>query len=385
MSKILKIKETAVLDVIKKIINEQATSEITITASNDLGTHPDFSGLKQLLIELKTNVQNALRGATPYRIKTSADVGTTRPSKKGNELTLSVTLVPSEEAKRHWFFEGSAAIYSYVNTTSFTSVASKVRMKAMEKARASFAGSQPQELYPNHITLKNFTGLNSVEPTKEYKIMLAYLTGSRPEGFYDVGDEQKPTTDVAPEVKKQEAPTPEVKKQEAPAPAPVATPEQKPKQQINEVVNGNYTAKNCDELHAFQSTGGKVIGNMNVTVGQALEELYKKGINPKVTSVKVNVDGMNVDWTCTIQESTDGKAWVGFTSRGAGCNNNVKERAESVAAGNDMGTAKQKIETTYGEENIDIQKLTVVNYNGGKNSFSQVFYVYTKPQKFPAK
>jgi hypothetical protein len=29
------------------------------------------------------------------------------------------------------------------------------------------------------------------------------------------------------------------------------------------VVSGTYTANDCDELHAFQGSGGKVIGNMN--------------------------------------------------------------------------------------------------------------------------
>ncbi len=41
------------------------------------------------------------------------------------------------------------------------------------------------------------------------------------------------------------------------------------------VVSGTYTANDCDELHAFQGSGGKVIGNMNVIVGKKLEELYK--------------------------------------------------------------------------------------------------------------
>ena len=36
------------------------------------------------------------------------------------------------------------------------------------------------------------------------------------------------------------------------------------------IVSGNYTASNCDELHAFQGSGGKVIGNMNVLVGKKL-------------------------------------------------------------------------------------------------------------------
>ena len=149
------------------------------------------------------------------------------------------------------------------------------------------------------------------------------------------------------------------------------------------VVSGNYTASNCDELHAFQGSGGKVIGNMNVLVGKKLEELYKGGMNPIVSKVDVSVNGMSVNWSCTIVPSPDGKAWMGFTSRGAGCNNDVINRAESVSQGNDMGTAKQRIMTTFNESNIDIQKVNDFVHKGGNNSFRQIFYRYTKPNSFP--
>jgi hypothetical protein len=148
-------------------------------------------------------------------------------------------------------------------------------------------------------------------------------------------------------------------------------------------VTGTYTATNCDELHAFQSTSGKVIGNMNVTVGAKLKEIYDSGVNPKITGVTVTVNGMTVNWEVKIEESKDGNAWVGFTSRGAGCNQDVKTRAESVAFGNDMPTAKTKIQTTYAETNIKIEMVNDYFYNGGPNSFRQVFYRYTKPIACP--
>ena len=157
------------------------------------------------------------------------------------------------------------------------------------------------------------------------------------------------------------------------------------------VVSGNYTASNCDELHAFQSTKqiingkqvSKIIGNMNVLVGKKLEELYKGGMNPMVSKVDVSVNGMSVNWSCTIVPSPDGKSWVGFTSRGAGCNDDVINRAESVSRGNDMESAKKRIMTTYTESNIDIHKVNDFIHKGGQNSFRQVFYRYTKPNSFP--
>jgi hypothetical protein len=190
MSKLIKIKESEVFRVITKIINEEVVGEIKVTATNDLGTHPEFKGLKTLLAQLKSNVQTALRGKLPYRIKSNGDDGTVRPIKQGNALGLEVTLIPCEPSKRDWFFDGAAAIYTYINTTSFSLVEGKVRMAAMDKAKNSFIGSQPQELYPNHIGLGKFTGLNTVEPDKKYQLILKFLVGSRPGGFYDVDDDE---------------------------------------------------------------------------------------------------------------------------------------------------------------------------------------------------
>lgn len=153
--------------------------------------------------------------------------------------------------------------------------------------------------------------------------------------------------------------------------------------QIPTIVNGTYTASNCDELHAFQSTGGKVIGNMNVIVGNKLDELYKLGFNPKPVKVSVQVNDLTVNWSVTIDKSNDGMAWVGFTSRGAGCNNDIIDRAKSSSVGNDIQSAKEKIMSTFGETNIEIEEINDFIYRHPKNGFRQIFYRYTKPQKFP--
>lgn len=159
----------------------------------------------------------------------------------------------------------------------------------------------------------------------------------------------------------------------------------------NIVVTSGFTASNCDELHAFQSTKKtiqgktitKTIGNMNVIVGDKLQELYNKGINPTVKKVTITVTGMRVDWTCEIGESTDGKAWLGFTSRGSGCGNSSVEAAELSSDKKDIGSIKQNIESTYGENSVDIEKIAVKSHNDVNNGFVQIFYRYTKPNSFP--
>ena len=154
--------------------------------------------------------------------------------------------------------------------------------------------------------------------------------------------------------------------------------------QLPVTITGTYIANNCDELHAFQSTSGKVIGNMNVIVGKKLEEIYNSGINPKPIEVIVKVNNMTVSWSVTIDKSNDNKAWVGFTSRGAGCNNDVINRANSEIAGNDIETLKVKILNTYGENNIYVEEVNDFIYQNQNNGFRQIFYRYTKPKSFPS-
>ena len=139
-------------------------------------------------------------------------------------------------------------------------------------------------------------------------------------------------------------------------------------------VSGSYTATNCDELHAFQGTGGKVIGDMNVIVKNKIEEWNSNGLNVKPTNVSVSVNGMNVSWTVTFMTSDIN--WVGFTSRGAGCNQSIDTRA-----GNDsINNGPKSVVEALKKQGKTVDKIEVINdykYDGGNNSFKQVFYCYT--------
>ena len=152
-------------------------------------------------------------------------------------------------------------------------------------------------------------------------------------------------------------------------------------------VKGSFNSEgNCDYLHAFQSSGGNVVGNMNVIVGDKLKEIYELGYAPEVTQVNISVNGETVNWSVTINESKDGKAWMGFTSRGAGCNNDIENRATSTQSGNDIGTLRNRI-VSAGLNSNDEFELEEVNdyvYDGGKDSFKQVFYRYTRPNDYPS-
>lgn len=159
----------------------------------------------------------------------------------------------------------------------------------------------------------------------------------------------------------------------------------------NMKVSGSYTASNCDQLHAFEGTNGKLIGGMNTKVNAELEKFYKTGKNPIVSKVSVTMDSkkMKVDWEVEISESTDGKAWVGFTSRGSAGNSTAFERAVSPKYGQDPDSILKKIHQN--EPKAEIKKVHELLYNMseagkvlGGCATRQIFYAYTKPQKFPS-
>jgi len=157
------------------------------------------------------------------------------------------------------------------------------------------------------------------------------------------------------------------------------------------IVEGTFKGANCDELHAFESTGGKIIGGMNTKVNAELLKLYQSGINPDITDVSVvmNATKMEVNWKVTIEPSKDGKAYLGFTSRGSS-GATAYDRANGKSVGQDADTILKKIKDKYNEPNAELVlvKDFLYNLNTKKQSLGkcptrQLFYKYTKPKGFP--
>jgi len=64
-------------------------------------------------------------------------------------------------------------------------------------------------------------------------------------------------------------------------------------------------------------------------INQVLEELYKKGVSADITDLTVDVNNdYSVNWEATIDESSDGKSYVGVASRGS-AGGGADSRAES--------------------------------------------------------
>ena len=144
---------------------------------------------------------------------------------------------------------------------------------------------------------------------------------------------------------------------------------------------GGHTGKDCDSLHGFQLE--KNDANMMVIVKNELEKFKGQGV--WVSDVSVQVNDMDVTWKVTIDRSSDGEFWNGFTSRGAGCNSNIQTRWNSDKVGNGPESIKNKIKEVVCDQIKDFELLKKIEFtNLGDNSFIQGFYRYKcgyEPQK----
>lgn len=188
------------------------------------------------------------------------------------------------------------------------------------------------------------------------------------------------------------------------------------------LVSGSYKANSETELIGFQSytgTDGSItkLGGMDDIVMAKLAEIYLMGYNPIPTKVDVTVDaddtqptGGTVNWTVEINESKkekdkgNGKAWVGFTSRGVSGQKTDKDAKALFLTRTDLhipavktnllGIDQLKPEgenyVTYKDTKIEVEIVKDVLYenpanirNNINNAFRQTFYRYTLEDGWP--
>ena len=187
-------------------------------------------------------------------------------------------------------------------------------------------------------------------------------------------------------------------------------------------VSGSYKANSETELVGFQSytsTDGSVtkLGAMDDIVMDKLAEIYLMGYNPIPTKVDVIVNsddtqptGGTVNWTVEINESAkdkdkgNGKAWVGFTSRGVYGQKTDKDAKALFLTRADLHApavktsllAKDQLKpegdnyVNYKDSKIEVEIVKDILYenpanirNNIKNAFRQTFYRYTLEDGWP--
>jgi len=132
----------------------------------------------------------------------------------------------------------------------------------------------------------------------------------------------------------------------------------------------------ADALHSFERRrSDKFGGRMTSKIDSKLKEVYDAGINPDVVNIKITVDSKayTVTWSATIDESKDGKAYMGVSTRGS-AGGGSDRRAEQQIDG-----LKSTLEKN-GAQNITLV-LDFKNPTGVP--IRQYFFKYTRPEKFP--
>ena len=188
MKKVIKIKESAVLGIINKIMLEQATAVATkeVPVSGEIGTTPTYDGFKTLLKTLKINVEKELRGGTPFKVKN----GGVKFSRSGNSLNISVALEQCADEQRYWYFDIAGAIFSYA--TDDASLRSALDNKLIDKARyfGGIPNSKKHLLKTNIIDISALKGIDPKAPEKTFTMLVGYVVGEMPEGVQALAGEE---------------------------------------------------------------------------------------------------------------------------------------------------------------------------------------------------
>jgi len=144
------------------------------------------------------------------------------------------------------------------------------------------------------------------------------------------------------------------------------------------ILKDSYTAPkgDADALHSFERRkSDKFGGRMTTKIDEKLKEVYDAGINPDVVDIQITVDSKNykVDWQATIDESKDGKAYMGVSTRGS-AGGTADQRALSQ-----VEPLKRKLEKG-GAQDI----TQVLDFKNSKGVYiRQYFFKYTLPNKYP--
>ncbi len=145
------------------------------------------------------------------------------------------------------------------------------------------------------------------------------------------------------------------------------------------LVKGSYSAPkgDADALHSFERRKSDGFGGRMLTkINEKLREVYKAGINPDVTNIKIDIDSTNytVKWEATIDESKDGIAYMGVASKGS-AGKTADRRAEGQ-----IDNLMRKLKRNDAE---DI-KLVLDFKNPSGVYIRQFFYKYSLPETNPS-
>jgi hypothetical protein len=379
---IIKLTQEDLFKILDNVISEQTANDVPIIISGEIGQASDgFAKLKTFVDDLISKVNSQLQGETPYTIrliKKQTHVGiSSENGKSGEKFYMKFNFVPSEEAKRHFYFTCSVAIYS--SAAEFTSLDDEVYRRAVRKTD-SWPAEKIYQMGMDLIDLSSFVDLDISDPNKKYKLLFRYLVGSKPRqaevpAGSEVTPEQKPAEQKPAEQKPAEQKPAEQKPAEQ-KPAEQKPAEQRSSERRTQYISGMFESFDGDTAHNFK--------NLEDKLGPVLKEFYDGGINPKITNITAKItktgDKFVTEYRATIQNSKDGKAWMGFTSRGSFGNGYI-ERADGQISGKNNKDGKSLEEKLKGIGAGEIETISI--YEDSAVPVKQYFVQFTKPTEFP--
>ena len=155
-------------------------------------------------------------------------------------------------------------------------------------------------------------------------------------------------------------------------------------------INGSYNPPkgDYDAMHSFESRKSDGFGGkMHTKVNTALKDFYKKyKLNPTISSINIVMDDINwvVTWDVLIEESKDGKAYVGLTSRGGA----GPKEGNSGSLARAERQINQKIKDLKSEVSSQTESKKILDFIFTPNikgwAIRQIFVLYTNPTSYPS-
>jgi hypothetical protein len=144
-------------------------------------------------------------------------------------------------------------------------------------------------------------------------------------------------------------------------------------------IQGSFSSTDEDSAHKLTK--------MEKEIDDILPKIYEMGINPKMYDVsleikKTNDNSFTTTYSLKIDKSDDGKAWMGFATRGS-IGSDYEKRADGQISGKENQDGKSledKLKGIGAIEIIPISNSPIVDKNV---PFKQYFFQFTKG-KYPA-
>jgi hypothetical protein len=148
--------------------------------------------------------------------------------------------------------------------------------------------------------------------------------------------------------------------------------------QLPQIIKGTFTSNDADSAHNLLK--------MEKQIDDILPKIYAMGVNPKMYDVSMSIktignNNFTTSYSVRIDKSDDGKAWMGFSSRGS-IGSGYEQRADGQMSGTenkDGLSLEEKLKTIGAIEVEEISNSPIVDKI---IKLKQYFVQFTK-QKYP--